>query len=241
MRPTSSPPRLQVLLLEGGKKLPSSRSCARCSGRYDHPRRGDEPRGRTTSRSTSTRSASRRTPRARRSSTSTRTSGMAGFGLRQEHHRGREGSPYTGTNYAWVRARCLGARPTSGAVWRSAVRLRLQGQVHDGYGEDWPILLRGCEPYYDKVDLYSASPAQGEPAAPAGQPVPASSKLNVGEVKLRESLKKGGQVLTPYRAGVTTDGLKHNKYRQQVLRAGRLRSAARRVRHPRRVRFAPPG
>src|SRR5213076_767490 len=37
---------------------------------------------------------------------------------------------------------------------------------------------------------------------------------------LRESLKKTGQVLTPYRAGVTTDGLKHNKYRSKCYRRG---------------------
>src|SRR5207244_12898469 len=46
------------------------------------------------------------------------------------------------------------------------------------------------------------------------------TKLNVGEVKLRESLKKTGRVLTPYRAGVTTDGLKHNRYRSKCFGRG---------------------
>src|SRR5437870_12579818 len=37
---------------------------------------------------------------------------------------------------------------------------------------------------------------------------------------LRQSLKKMNRVLTPYRAGVTTDGLKHNKYRSRCYGRG---------------------
>ena len=37
---------------------------------------------------------------------------------------------------------------------------------------------------------------------------------------MRASLAKMGRVLTPYRAGVTTDGLKHNKYRSQCFGRG---------------------
>ena len=37
---------------------------------------------------------------------------------------------------------------------------------------------------------------------------------------LRKSLKKMNRVLTPYRAGVTTDGLKHNKYRSRCFGRG---------------------
>ena len=40
------------------------------------------------------------------------------------------------------------------------------------------------------------------------------------EVTLRNSLKKMNRVLTPYRAGVTTDGLKHNKYRSRCFGRG---------------------
>jgi len=36
-----------------------------------------------------------------------------------------------------------------------------------------------------------------KPAAPAGHQFQRPTKLNFGEVKLRESLKKAGQVLTP--------------------------------------------
>src|SRR6058998_2837243 len=37
---------------------------------------------------------------------------------------------------------------------------------------------------------------------------------------LRERLKRMGRVLPPYRAGVTTDGLKHNKYRSRCFGRG---------------------
>src|SRR5205814_7060993 len=37
---------------------------------------------------------------------------------------------------------------------------------------------------------------------------------------LRNSLKHMNRVLTPYRAGVTTDGLKHNKYRSRCYGRG---------------------
>src|SRR5207249_2212762 len=89
------------------------------------------------------------------------------------------------------------------------------------YGEDWPIAYADLEPYYDKVDLYLGISGVKEnlPHLPDSQ-FQRPSKLNWGEVKLRESLKKAGQVLTPYRAGVTTDGLKHNKYRSKCYGRG---------------------
>ena len=63
--------------------------------------------------------------------------------------------PYTGTNYAWVRARLLGGKTN---IWgRLALRLSdydFKAKSHDGYGEDWPISYTDIAPYYDKVDLY---------------------------------------------------------------------------------------
>ena len=63
--------------------------------------------------------------------------------------------PYSGTNYAWVRARLLGGKTN---IWgRLALRLSdydFKGKSHDGYGEDWPISYADIAPYYDKVDLY---------------------------------------------------------------------------------------
>ncbi len=55
---------------------------------------------------------------------------------------------------------------------------------------------------------------------------------------LRNSLKKMNRVLTPYRAGVTTDGLKHNKYRSRCFGRGACNRRVGRLRHPRRVRLA---
>ena len=46
------------------------------------------------------------------------------------------------------------------------------------------------------------------------------TKLNCAEVTLKEGLQKMGRVLTQYRAGVTTDGLKHNKYRSRCFGRG---------------------
>src|SRR5256712_10842200 len=63
--------------------------------------------------------------------------------------------PYSGTNYAWVRARCLGGKTN---IWgRLALRLSdydFKAKSRDGYGEDWPISYADLAPYYDKVDLY---------------------------------------------------------------------------------------
>src|SRR5204863_9132999 len=63
--------------------------------------------------------------------------------------------PYTGTGYAWVRARCLGGKTS---VWgRLALRLSdyvFKAKSHDGYGDDWPISYKDIEPYYDRVDRY---------------------------------------------------------------------------------------
>src|SRR5207237_3842693 len=46
------------------------------------------------------------------------------------------------------------------------------------------------------------------------------TKLTKSELTLRNSLEKRNRVLTPYRAGVTTDGLKHNKYRSRCYGRG---------------------
>jgi len=45
-------------------------------------------------------------------------------------------------------------------------------------------------------------------------------KLNAPEVHLRKTLQGMGRTATPYRAGVTTDGLVHNKYRTKCYGRG---------------------
>lgn len=130
--------------------------------------------------------------------------------------------PYTGTNYAWVRARCLGGKTK---IWgRLALRLSdydFKAKTHDGYGEDWPISYSDLAPYYDKVDLYLGISGHKEnlphlPDSIFQRP----TRLNFGELKLRQSLQKMNRVLTPYRAGVTTEGLKHNKLRSKCYGRG---------------------
>ncbi len=71
------------------------------------------------------------------------------------------------------------------------------------------------------MDLYlgiSGHP-EGLPQLPDGK-FQRPTRLNPGEVRLRESMARSGRVLTPYRAGVTTDGLKHNKYRSKCFGRG---------------------
>src|SRR5215831_14757781 len=131
-------------------------------------------------------------------------------------------NPYTGTNYAWVRARCLGGKTN---IWgRLALRLSdydFKAKSRDGFGEDWPISYSDIEPYYDKVDLYLGIMGVKEnlphlPDSIFQRP----QRLNCAEVTLKQSLQKMGRVLTQYRAGVTTDGLKHNKYRSRCYGRG---------------------
>src|SRR5438477_10915859 len=59
-------------------------------------------------------------------------------------------NPFTGTNYAWVRARCLGGKTN---IWgRLALRLSdydFKAKDRDGYGENWPISYSDVAPYYD--------------------------------------------------------------------------------------------
>jgi choline dehydrogenase-like flavoprotein len=121
-----------------------------------------------------------------------------------------------------VRSRVLGGKTH---IWgRLALRLSdhdFKAKSHDGYGDDWPISYADIAPYYDKVDLYlgiSGHP-EGLPHLPDSR-FQRSTRLNAAEVRLRQSMARSGRVLTPYRAGVTTDGLKHNKYRSRCLGRG---------------------
>jgi choline dehydrogenase-like flavoprotein len=131
-------------------------------------------------------------------------------------------NPYSGTNYAWVRARVVGGKTT---IWgRLALRLSdydFKAASRDGFGVDWPISYTDLSPYYDRVDQYlgiSGHP-EGLPQMPDGiyqRPI----KLTAAELHMRNTLKGMGRTLTPYRAGVTTDGLKHNKYRSRCYGRG---------------------
>jgi len=214
---------MKVLLLEAGKKLPIEQELRSMEWPYDHPRRGEFPPGNHAIRYNEY--TIRQPPYAKKTAFKHVYSYVGGWGgsdyvknilVDEKDH------PYTGTRYAWVRARVLGGKTN---IWgRLALRLSdydFKGKTHDGYGEDWPISYADIEPYYDKVDLYLGISGHKEnlrhlPDSLFQRP----NKLTASEIRLRKSLGQMGRVLTPYRAGVTTDGVKHNKYRSKCFGRG---------------------
>jgi choline dehydrogenase-like flavoprotein len=215
---------LDVLLLEAGKQIDTTAELKSLEWPYDHPRRGDMPYSSHALRGAEY--ALRRPPYAPKDSpwktVQSYVQGWNGSDYSKNILVDEKEHPYTGTNYAWVRARCLGGKTN---IWgRLALRLSdydFKGKSHDGWGEDWPIAYADLEPYYDKVDLYLG--IAGHPEGLAHLPdskFQRSTRLNAAEVLLRQSIAKQGRVLTPYRAGVTTDGLKHNKYRSRCFGRG---------------------
>ena len=213
---------MQVLLLEAGKKIPIEQELRSMEWPYDHPRRGEFPPGDHALRLNEY--TVRQPPYAKGSAFKHVFSYVGGWGgsdyvknilVDEKDH------PYTGTRYAWVRARLLGGKTN---IWgRLALRLSdydFKGKSHDGYGEDWPISYADIQPYYDKVDTYLGISGHNEnlPHLPDSL-FQRPNKLTAAEVKLRKSLATMGRVLTPYRAGVTTDGVK-NKYRSKCFGRG---------------------
>jgi choline dehydrogenase-like flavoprotein len=213
---------MKVLLLEAGKKVPVEQELRSMEWPYEHPRRGRLAPGSHAIRFNEY--TVRQPPYAKATAFRHVYSYVGGWGggdyvknilVDEKDH------PYTGTRYAWVRARLLGGKTN---IWgRLALRLSdydFKGKSHDGYGEDWPISYVDIAPYYDKVDLLLGISGHKEnlphlPDSIFQRP----TKLNAGEVKLRKSLATMGRVLTPYRAGVTTDGVK-NKYRSKCFGRG---------------------
>ncbi len=153
---------LKVLLLEAGKKINVDAGLRSMQWPYDHPRRGDVPPG---LHALSLNEYNIRKPPyanglGKYDNVFSYVQGWGGSDYIKDILVDEKQHPYTGTNYAWVRARCLGGKTN---IWgRLALRLSdydFKGKTHDGYGEDWPISYADIEPYYDKVDIYSASPA----------------------------------------------------------------------------------
>jgi choline dehydrogenase-like flavoprotein len=214
---------MKVLLLEAGKKLPIERELKSMEWPYDHPRRGGlapDSHALTFNEYTI-----RKPPYAGGMPNKHVYSYVEGWGgadysknivVDEKDH------PYTGTNYAWVRARCLGGKTN---IWgRLALRLSdydFKAASRDGYGENWPISYADISPYYDKVDLYLGISGHKEnlPYLPDSI-FQRAIRLTPAEIKLRSGLAGMGRVLTPYRAGVTTDGLKHNKHRSRCFGRG---------------------
>jgi choline dehydrogenase-like flavoprotein len=214
---------LNVLLLEAGRKLDMESELKSMEWPYDHPRRGDMPGD--SHAITLNEYTVRQPPYAQGTEYKhvySYVQGWSGSDYSKNIVVEEKDHPYTGTKYAWVRARLLGGKT---AIWgRLALRLSdydFKGKTHDGYGEDWPISYADLQPYYDKVDLYLGIAGHKEnlPHLPDSL-FQRTTRLNPSEVMLRQSLKKMNRVLTPYRAGVTTDGLKHNKYRSKCYGRG---------------------
>jgi choline dehydrogenase-like flavoprotein len=215
---------LDVLLLEAGKQIDTTSVLKSMEWPYDHPRRGDMP---AKYHALSLNEYNVRTPPyATKDSPAEKVfsyvQGWTGSDYSTSIVVNEKDHPYTGTNYAWVRARCLGGKTN---IWgRLALRLSdydFKGKTHDGYGEDWPLSYADIDPYYDKVDLLLGISGVKEnlkhlPDGKFQRPF----KLNAAEVTFRNALQKMGRTATPYRAGVTTDGLVHNKYRSKCYGRG---------------------
>ena len=129
----------------------------------------------------------------------------------------------TGTPYAWVRARVLGGKTN---FWgRGALRygpLQFKAASLDGFDVDWPIGYEDVAPYYDKVDqlLGCSGTNEGLQQVPDGI-FQRPTKLNCVEVSFKRAIEKMGRHFIPGRAGVTTDGVLHNKYRSRCMARGR--------------------
>ncbi len=213
---------LKVLLLEAGKYEDTSKILHSMQWPYDHPRRGRMPPDIHALSASEYRI--RASPYAKNSpypkvESYVQRSSFSDYSKTLVVD--EKENPYSGTQYAWVRSRVVGGKTN---IWgRLALRLSdydFKAKDHDGYGENWPISYADVAPYYDKVDLYlgvSGFP-EGLPQLPDGKfqrPV----KLTYAELHMRETLHGMDRTLTPYRAGVATDGVK-NKYRSRCYGRG---------------------
>ncbi len=214
---------LKVLLLEAGKKIDTTNELKSTEWPYEHPRRGDQPPDR---HALSLNEYNVRQPPYAKDSNykhvHSYVQGWSGSDYSKNLVVDEKDNPYTGTNYAWVRSRVLGGKTN---IWgRLALRLSdydFKAASRDGYGMDWPISYQDIQPYYDKVDLLLGISGHKEnlpylPDSLFQRPF----KLTDSEMNLRRSLAKMGRTVTPYRAGVMTEKLKHAKYRSQCFGRG---------------------
>ncbi len=214
---------LSVLMLEAGKRLDINKELNSMQWPYEHPRRGELPPGHHAI--TQNEYTIRRPPYAE-NSTFTKVYSYVESWSYADYSKNivvdEKEHPYSGTPYAWVRARCLGGKTN---IWgRLALRMSdydFKAKSRDGFGEDWPIAYKDIEPYYDRVDRYLGISGVAEhlPHLPDSL-FQRPTRLAAAEVTLRKALKTMNRTLTPYRAGVTTDGLKHNKYRSRCFGRG---------------------
>lgn len=217
---------LKVLLLEAGKQQDTGKILHSMEWPYDNPWRGKMPpdyRALTLNEYTIRNPPYAQGPEyAKYKKVLSYVQGWSGSDYSKTLLVDERENPISGTNYAWVRARVVGGKTT---IWgRLALRLSdydFKAASRDGFGMDWPISYADLAPYYDRVDRYLGISGHPEnlPQMPDGQ-YQRAIRLTASELHMRNTLKGMGRMLTPYRAGVTTDGLKHNKYRSRCYGRG---------------------
>ena len=232
---------MKVLMLEAGKKLDIDKELKSMEWPYEHPRRGDMPPGHHAL--TLNEYNVRKPPYAaglKHSTVYSYVQGWSGPDYSKNIVVNEKEHPYTGTNYAWVRARCLGGKTN---IWgRLALRLSdydFKAKSRDGYGEDWPISYQDIAPYYDRVDQYlGISGRQGEPAAPARQHLPAADTAQCRGGHASQHAEDDGPGAHAVSRRRHDRGAEAQQVSQPLLRTRRVRQADGWMRHPRGVRLA---
>ncbi len=216
---------LNVLMLEAGRQVDTTQTLKSMQWPYEHPRGGRLPPDTYVLDESDYKKFA--PPYARNFGRYTNVMNWQQLGEGPDYTKelfvNEHDHPYTGTQFSWVRSRTLGGKTN---VWgRLALRLSdydLKAASRDGYGVDWPISYADIQPYYDRVDRYLGISGVVEnlpwlPDSIYQRPM----RLNAAEVHMRGRLKeKKSWVVTPFRLGVTTDGLRHNKYRSRCLGRG---------------------
>lgn len=215
---------LDVLLLEAGKQVDTSETLKSTQWPYEHPRHGKLPPATYVLDEGDYRKY--KPPYGRHFGRYTNVVNWQQLGEGADYTKemfvNEKDHPYSGTEFSWVRSRVLGGKTN---VWgRLALRMSeydFKAASRDGYGDDWPIGYADVAPYYDKVDRYLGISGVIEnlpwlPDSIYQRPM----RLNEPEVALRDKLAPSGRILTPFRLGVTTDGLSHNPYRHRCMGRG---------------------
>src|SRR5690606_1925391 len=132
---------LDVLLLEAGPRIDTTRELKSMEWPYDHPRRGDMP---STYHALTLNEYTIRNPPYAKGLPHERVYSYPQTWSGSDYSTSilvdEKQHPYSGTRDAWVRARCLGRKTNIGG--RLALRmgdLDFKAKSHDGVGEDWPI------------------------------------------------------------------------------------------------------
>jgi choline dehydrogenase-like flavoprotein len=214
---------LKVLMLEAGRALDPFTEFKTMEWPYATPERGELPPGEHAMMAAEYRMIDRPYGAAKPFGRQRAVFSYAGNRYSKHSVVDEREHPFTGTPYAWVRARVLGGKTN---IWgRVALRLSdldFKARSRDGFGEDWPIGYADVAPYYDRVDrlLGISGTVEHLPQLPDSiyqRPI----KLNCGEMLLRKAIAPMGRHLIPGRCGVTTDGVAGSKYRARCMGRGR--------------------